>query len=223
MYCASVGCIRPFRTPIRTMRRILIPSVTCALLVSVALACGTNGDSTGSADSIALSIESQDNIVSEDGVLELIAGTLSIQSVALIGAEGNVPLIGPVSIDLAVSEHELPLRSDIPPGSYTGLQIELAPSANGAEMLDVQVQLQTGQESTRATSQLMMSRNNDFPEGARTIAADSNVELHVLLRGMFFYLAPVSDAVDGHYEAGENHRDFLTMDLIGMFDLRVLP
>ena len=68
-----------------------------------------------------------------------------------------------------------------------------------------------------------MNGNSDFPEGARTVTEDSEVELHLLLRGMFFYLAPISDAVDGHYEAGENHRDFLTMDLIGMFDLRVLP
>ena len=40
---------------------------------------------------------------------------------------------------------------------------------------------------------------------------------------MFFYLAPVTGAVDGLYEAGENERNSLTMDLIGMFDLRVLP
>ena len=59
--------------------------------------------------------------------------------------------------------------------------------------------------------------------GDTAVTEDSEVELHLLLRGMFFYLAPISDAVDGHYEAGENHRDFLTMDLIGMFDLRVLP
>ena len=44
-----------------------------------------------------------------------------------------------------------------------------------------------------------------------------------MLRGMFFYLAPLTDAVDGVYDAGEDDRDFLTMDLIGMFDLRVLP
>jgi hypothetical protein len=205
------------------MRRAHILSVTYTLLVSLALACATSTETAGDADSIALSIESQDNIVSEDGVLELTQGVLSIQSVSLIGADNNLPLIGPIAIDLAVPEHELRLRSDIPPGDYTGLQIELAPSANGTEMLDVQVRLETGEESIRATSRLMIIGNNDFPEGPRTIAVDSDIELHVLLRGMFFYLAPVSDAVDGHYEAGENHRDFLTMDLIGMFDLRVLP
>jgi hypothetical protein len=68
-----------------------------------------------------------------------------------------------------------------------------------------------------------MSGNNDFLEGPRTITEASEVELHILLRGMFFYLAPLTDAVDGVYDAGEDHRDFLTMDLIGMFGLRVLP
>ena len=101
--------------------------------------------------------------------------------------------------------------------------IELAPSAAGAEMLDVQVRLVTTQEAVRATSKLTVSGESNFPEGPRTITQDSEVELHLLLQGMFFYLAPISDAVDGHYEAGENHRDFLTMDLIGMFDLRMLP
>jgi hypothetical protein len=40
---------------------------------------------------------------------------------------------------------------------------------------------------------------------------------------MFFYLYPLTDSVDGVYEAGEDARDFLTMDLLGMFDLRVSP
>jgi hypothetical protein len=204
------------------MKRTLIPSVTHLLLVGitgVGLGCY---DTTGSADPIPLFIESQDYIASEDGILELAAGILSIQSVSLIGANGSVPLLGRVLVDLAVTEHELPLHSDIPPGDYTGLQIELAPSTNGGETLDVRVRLQM-EHSVRVTSKLTMSGNNNFPEGARTITRGSDVELHILLRGMFFYLAPVSDAVDGHYEAGENHRDFLTMNLIGMFDLRVLP
>jgi hypothetical protein len=40
---------------------------------------------------------------------------------------------------------------------------------------------------------------------------------------MFFYMSPITDAVDGLYVVGENGRDFLTMDLINMFDLSVLP
>jgi len=81
----------------------------------------------------------------------------------------------------------------------------------------------TGQ-SVRVTSRLAMSGEPNFPEGARTIAKDSAVELRVSLQGMFFYLSPISDAVDGHYEVTqENGGNFLSMDLIGMFDLRVLP
>ena len=202
---------------------MLPPSIANLLLVSVALACAACGATSTDATPITLSIESQDNIVSENGTLELTEGLLSIRSVSLIGTDGNVPLIGPVSVDLAVADQELQLVASIPAGDYTGLHIELAPSAAGAEMLDVQVRLVTTQEAVLATSQLTMNGNSDFPEGARTVTEDSEVELHLLLRGMFFYLAPISDAVDGHYEAGENHRDFLTMDLIGMFDLRVLP
>jgi hypothetical protein len=206
------------------MKRTLIPLFTHLLLVGIAGVSLGCYETAGSEGAIALSIESQDYIVSENGILELTEGVLSIQSISLIGANGSVPLLGRVSVDLAVIEHELPLRSEIPPGDYTGLRIELAPATNGGETLDVQVRLQMEQEeSVLATSKLTMSGNNDFPEGARTITQGSDVELHILLRGMFFYLAPVSDAVDGHYEVGGNHRDFLTMNLIGMFDLRVLP
>ena len=126
-------------------------------------------------------------------------------------------------MDLSLDDQEVRLLSSVPPGSYTGLRIELAPATEGAEMLDVRVQSAMGQESVRAISKLTMSGTNDFPEGPRTIGETSEVELHLSLRGMFFYLAPLADAVDGVYEAGENDRDFLTMDLIGMFDLRVLP
>lgn len=168
-------------------------------------------------------IESQDDIVSETGTLELTSGTLSIQSVALTGDGEAVPLIGPVTIDLSLVDQELRLVSPIPPGSYTGLRIELAPAAKGSETLDVRVQSVMGQESVRAISKLTMSGTNEFPEGPRAIDQASEVELHLSLRGMFFYLAPLADAVDGVYDAGENDRNFLTMDLIGMFDLRVLP
>lgn len=203
---------------------MLPPSIANLLLVSVALACAACGAASTDAAPITLSIESQDNIVSEEnGTLELTEGLLSIRSVSLIGTDGNVPLIGPVSVDLAVPEQELQLVASIPAGDYTGLHIELAPSATGAEMLDAQVRLTTTQEAVRATSKLTMSGESNFPEGPRTITQDSEVELHLLLLGMFFYLAPISDAVDGHYEAGENDRNFLTMNLIGMFDLRVLP
>jgi hypothetical protein len=40
---------------------------------------------------------------------------------------------------------------------------------------------------------------------------------------MFVYLSPLTDAGSGRFEAGENHRDFLTMDLVNMLDLGVLP
>jgi hypothetical protein len=90
-------------------------------------------------------------------------------------------------------------------------------------MLDVELRSLGGTESIRATSQLTMTGETLFPEGPRTITDGARVALQVSLTGMFFYLSPISDAVDGIYEAGENQRDFLTMDLVGMFDLRVLP
>jgi hypothetical protein len=210
------------------MRRTPNPSVTTLLLVSLGLACTyCAGCAETSSDEgpnpLPLAIESQDNIVSETDVLELGAGLLSIESVALVGADGNVLLTGPLTVDLAVPQQELAPPASIPPGEYTGLQIDLAPAPDGAETLDVQVRAVMTEEWVRATSKLVMTGNIDFPEGPRTIAEGSAIELHILLRGMFFYLAPISDAVDGHYEAGENQRDFLTMNLVNMFDLRVLP
>jgi hypothetical protein len=205
------------------MKRTLTTSVTNLLLIGALLMSASCGDTETGGEAIAMRIGSQDNIVSETGALELLAGALSIESVALTGEGDAVPLIGPVTIDLSLAEQELRLLSAIPPGSYTGLRIELAPATEGADVLDVRVQSVMGRESVRAISKLRMSGTNEFPEGPRAIGEASEVELHLTLRGMFFYLAPVADAVDGVYEAGENDRDFLTMDLIGMFDLRVLP
>jgi hypothetical protein len=210
------------------MRRAPNTSVTTLLLVSLGLACAhcagcaetSSGEGT---NALPLTIESHDNLVSETGVLELGAGLLSIASVALVSADGNVLLIGPLTIDLAVPQQELTLPAGIPPGEYTGLQIDLAPASDGAETLDTQIRAVMTEEWVRASSKLVMTGSIGFPEGPRTIEEGSAVELHILLRGMFFYLAPLNDAVDGHYEAGENHRDFITMNLVNMFDLRVLP
>jgi hypothetical protein len=205
------------------MKRTLTASATRLLLAGSLLAAASCGDTTTAGSTIGLSIDSQDYIVSESGVLELAAGALSIKSVSLKGNGAELRLIGPVTIDLSVEGQELVLRSPVAPGSYTGLRVELAPPAEGTNTMDAEVRSVSTGESVRAISQLTMSGDNEFPEGPLTITEASEVELHLSLRGMFFYLAPLTDAVDGVYDAGEEHRDFLTMDLIGMFALRVLP
>lgn len=194
--------------------------MTLAGMVCASLACG---ETSSPPPEITMFVESQDRIVSEDGELALDEGVLSIRSVSLIGSAGSFSLINPVAIDLALEEQQVELRSDIPPGDYTGLHIELAPPDDDGQTLDVRVQALVGGQSIQATSRLVMSGNAQFPEGARTITDDSDVSLRVSLTGMFFYLSPLTDAVSGRFEAGENHRNFLTMDLINMFDLRVLP
>ena len=181
------------------------------------------GDSSETSESLAVSIESQDRIVSENGELELTAGTISIRSVSLVGNDGAVLLLGPTVIDLAMPEQQVPIEAPVPTGEFTGLRIELAPPAEGAETLDVDLRTLASAESVRATSKLTFMGDTFFPEGSRMIAQGAELELHLRLTGMFFYLSPLTGAVDGLYEAGENERNFLTMDLIGMFDLRVLP
>ena len=180
-------------------------------------------DSSETSESLAVTVESQDRIVSENGELELTAGTLSIRSVSLVDSEGAVLLLGPTVIDLAMEEQQVPIEAPVPMGEFTGLRIELAPPAEDADTLHVQLRTLVGAESVRATSKLSFMGDTFFPEGPRTIAESAELELHLRLTGMFFYLAPVTGAVDGLYEAGENERNSLTMDLIGMFDLRVLP
>ena len=186
-----------------------------------ALAC--SGDSASQSELTAISVESRDRIVSENGELELIDGTLAVRSISLVGADGNVPLFGPTVIDLAATEQQAPFIGPVPAGDYTGLAIELAPPDGGTQMLDVELQTLTGAEQVRAVSPLTLSGTTQFPQGARTIQEAAELELHVNLTGMFFYLSPVSDAVDGRYEAGEDQRGFLTMNLVGMFDLHVSP
>jgi hypothetical protein len=127
------------------------------------------------------------------------------------------------SFDLAIPQQELSLSSSVPAGEYSGLQIQLAPAGGRGEMLDVEVSSVMTGDQVRVTSSLVMSGQVIFPEGPRTITEDSNLELRLRLRGMFFYMSPITDAVDGVYVAGENVRDGLTMDLINMFDLSVLP
>jgi len=202
---------------------MLPPPLVKWLLVGLALSCSACGDAASTGEPITVTIESQQQIVSENGELALTAGALAIRSVSLIGGPEDIHLVGPVTVDLSIREQALPLRSSIPPGSYTGLRIELAHASEGGHTLDVDLDSVTTEESVRAISMLAMSGDTSFPEGPRAITESSEVELHLQLRGMFFYLAPLHEAVDGVYEAGENHRDFLTMDLIGMFDLRVLP
>jgi hypothetical protein len=181
------------------------------------------GETTGTPSQIAAIVESQDQIVSENLELKLTRGTLAIESISLMGSDGDVPLVGPVTLDLVVQARDLPLRSEIPPGEYTGLRIDLAPATEGAETMDVDIQSVVTQEAVRATTRLTISGELGFPEGPRSIADDSEVELHVSLRGMFFYLSPINEAVDGHYEVDEeNGGNFLTMNLVNMFDLRVL-
>ncbi|MGB8328814.1 MAG: hypothetical protein WCE62_01705 [Polyangiales bacterium] len=181
------------------------------------------GNTTAPPSELATVVESQDSIVSENGELALTRGTLAIESIWLKGVGGEPQLLGPVTLDLAVVEQDLFLHMDIPPGEYTGLRIELAPSGEGGETLDVDVQSTVTQAAVRVTSRLTISGETYFPEGPRDIAEDSELELRISLRGMFFYLAPISDGVDGRYELDEeNGANFLTMDLINMFDLRVL-
>ena len=76
-----------------------------------------------------------------------------------------MPLVGPVTLDLAVQDQGLPLQSAIPLGEYTGLRIELAPGAVGAETLDVDIELLTTEESVRATSGLIIEWQQQFPGG----------------------------------------------------------
>jgi hypothetical protein len=141
----------------------------------------------------------------------------------LIGAESNIALLGPATVDLAIPRQELNLSASVPAGEYSGLQIQLAPAGGEGEMLDVEVISATTGDAVRVTSSLAMSGQVVFPEGPRTVADDSELELVLLLRGMFFYMWPMTDAVDGLYVVGESGQDVLTMDLINMFDLRVLP
>lgn len=181
------------------------------------------GDSSETSESLTVAVESQDRIVSEDGELELTAGTIAIRSISLIGTERDVFLLGPIVLDLALPDQQAPIDAPVPTGEFTGLRIELAPPAEGGQMLDVQLQTLMGAESVRAVSELTMTGETFFPEGARILAEGDEVELLVTLTGMFFYLSPLTSAVDGVFHAGENERGSLSMDLIGMFDLHVLP
>lgn len=190
---------------------------------SSAIGCGDSSSSSNDTTPLVVFIESQDDIVSEDGALELQSGRLGIHSISLVGDEGAVPLLGPTTLDLALQTRELQIPQPIQPGSYTGLLVELAPSIESGLVLDAEIQAVSTGETIRAISELSMSGTTSFPEGPRTITEASSVELHLSLLGMFFYLSPVTGAVDGVYEAGESQRGFLTMDLVGMFDLRVLP
>lgn len=184
------------------------------------LSCGNSSETS---ESLAVVVQSRDRIVSEDGEMELTAGTISIRSISLLSADGAVLLLRPSVLDLSTPNQQLPVELPLPTGEFTGLRVELGPSAGGDPMLDVELRALMGGDSIRATSQLTVSGDTFFPEGPRTLTEETKAQLQVTLTGMFFYLSPISNAVNGVYEAGENHRNFLTMDLVGMFDLRVLP
>lgn len=202
------------------MRAPVSGLIAVGALVGAICASGCGDDAAGSS-SLTITIESADNIVSEDGVFELESGRLRIVSVELLGSDDTVQLLGPTDLDLSLEAQRVTVPAEVMPGTYTGLRVELAPPAGEALMLDAQLRAIADGVSVRATSPLSIAGETTFPEGPRAVTAQSTVELHLLLRGMFFYLRPRSDAVDGVYVAGENERDFLTMDLVGMFDLRL--
>ena len=80
-----------------------MPLLAKHLLVVLTLACAACGDTSNNGAPIALLIESQDNIVSETGVLALTEGVLSIRSVSLVGADGDVLLMDGDRISLGES------------------------------------------------------------------------------------------------------------------------
>lgn len=204
------------------MTRTLVAWLWVWGLGFAAVGCG-DGSPDPDATPLPVLVISQDDIVSEDGVLALESGRLEIRSVSLIGDESKVQLIGGTTLDLGERSQEVGLSSPIVRGSYVGLFIELAPPSDAEHMLDVQLDSVSGSQSVRAISTLSVMGELRFPEGSRTIREQSTIELVVSLQGMFFYLTPLTSSVDGVYEAGEDARGFLTMDLVGMFDLRVSP
>lgn len=219
----GLGAVHPFHhygTAATGSKRRLWPALLWA--ATIASACGDDAGSDTNTN-IAVVVASQDRIASENGELELLEGQLSISSITLVGEDGESPLIGPVVADLAEAEQELPLRAAIQAGDYTGLRVRLEPPGEGGQTLDVRVRTLDGANTVRVTSALMITGSVGFPEGSRSVVEGSSAELVVTLTGMFFYLSPVTSAVDGHWQAGEEARDFLSMDLVGMFDLRVQP
>ena len=211
------------RTPMRWFIQLGLVALTLAGAGCGDAGGGGAGGSGGGRVPLPVTIGSQDAIVSEDGELELLTGRLQVVSISLIGEEGNVQLLGATTLDLSLELQEVQLSSPVKPGSYTGLEVELAPAAEGGLMLDSELRSITTGETIRAITELAISGATKFPEGARAVTEESTVELSLSLRGMFFYLSPTTGAVDGVYEVGESQEGFLTMDLIGMFDLRVLP
>ena len=166
-----------------------------AVLLAAVFAWVGCSDATGPADQLAAVVESQSMIVSEGGELRMTRGTLAVQSISMIGSDRDVSLVGPMMLDLTLEAQSLPLQSEIPGGEYTGLRVELAPATDGFETLDVDIQSLATGGMVRATSTLRMSGEVTFPEGPRSVGDNSEFELHVQLRGMFFYLSPMQDAV----------------------------
>lgn len=194
-----------------------------ALLLWAFLTVVGCGDSTDGSQGLEVSVSSQDRVVSENGELVLRSGMLSVRAISLVGPDGQVPWLRAVTVDLAAPTQELSVGSPVPAGSYTGLAIELGPADEDGHTLDATLETPDGSATVRVTSELVMTGIGQFPEGARSIDESTELSLRIGLTQMFFYLYPVTDAVDGHYEAGESERDFLTMNLIAMFDLVASP
>jgi hypothetical protein len=168
---------------------------------------------------IRLVVESRERIVSEDGEFELIEGTLSIERISLVAPADEVPLLGPVLIDLGRDGDSVePVV--ISERTYSGFSVSFAAPNAQTHVVDLHLRHSQSGSELRVVSDLEIETEMEFPQGPRVISSAADLELVVRLTGALFYLYPISDAIEGVYVIGEDDRNFFSMDLRAMLELR---
>lgn len=202
------------------MNGLRLPGALVGLLL--ALGCSGASDTRDIDDpdpetaKTTLRIEAQDNIASEEGVLSLRAGTLEVESLELLGPDGQQEWIGSTTIDLANPEQVIELK-DVADGTYDRLVVNLGAEEYG-DALDTSLDhpelgcvrvvcsgVQNGE--LWLTEPLVFSPENR-PSPSLTLS----------LAGLTFYIAPFRDSEGGVFRApAYSPNDQMRLNLQGLW------
>lgn len=168
-----------------------------------------------------------DGIVSENGQLSLEEGELFLESLTLIEEEtgAEVPWLEAVRFDLAATKQEIAART-VRPGIYTQMRVVFQHADPAVPTFTAKI---TDENGTTVRVEYLGAA---IPQGILPIYPAESIEvseqsgqptLTINLRGLFFYLWPLTDAEQGVWRVreGELRASQMTTDMSQTLDVHM--
>ncbi len=158
----------------------------------------------GPTETSSISVAAQDRIVSEEGSLTLLEGTVVVESVELLGPDSRHLWLSDTTLDLMEPTPSVPLDQDIPDGLYDRLGVTLR--AEGRDALDAQLEhADLGQ--VRVQCGVVIGGSVPLTAAIEIASGGPTPKLAINLTGLTFYIAPFRDAESGVYRRGGELQD----------------